>query len=238
MFHNTKSMKENLLAELSEEELSPPDFYPIEYALMWVAYGNKPINSDYAKIIYDKPPTSTTLNSILQNAEKKLLTYLRSGKITAKTMEYKKNKDGKYVRTGKHEPLGREAWRGSFDWYNLTLNYSDTKGRWYECTDIIVNTKELMQCDPIANKNLTEKSVKKPDLKQELSPREKDSLLKILLGLSLTNYTFDPKASRNSTAREIADDLLLHGLSVDEDTIRKWLNEAKQFLPVDWKHER
>ena len=87
-------MSYELLTELSEEELAPPDFYPIEYALMWVAYGNQPINHDYAKIIYNKPPTSTALNSTLQSAEKKLLTYLRSGKISTKTMEYKKNKEG------------------------------------------------------------------------------------------------------------------------------------------------
>ena len=131
-------MSHELLSELSEEELKPATFYPIEYALMWVAYGNKPINTDYAKIIYDKPPKSTS--SKVENAEKKLLTYLRSGKISAKTMGYEPNEDGKYSRTGKHELLEREAWKGNFDWFYLTLNYCDAKGVYYECTDIIVNT--------------------------------------------------------------------------------------------------
>lgn len=80
---------------------------------------------------------------------------------------------------------------------------------------------------------------KKDDPKQEkpLHTKEKESLLKILLGLALTNYTFDPHASRNSTSREITDDLRLHGLSVDEDTVRKWLSEAKEYLPDDWNKE-
>lgn len=67
-----------------------------------------------------------------------------------------------------------------------------------------------------------------------MKSKEKETLLKILLGLALTNYEFNPQASRNSTAREIKDDLLLHGISVDEDTVRKWLNESKEHLPDDW----
>jgi len=65
-------------------------------------------------------------------------------------------------------------------------------------------------------------------------PKERDSLLKILLGLALTNYTYDPRSSRNTTAKEIFSDLNLHGISVDEDTIRKWLTQAKEYLPDNW----
>jgi len=108
-------MKDELLAELPEEELAAPEYYPIEYALMWVAYGNKPINPDYAKIIYDDPPKYMT-TQLQKRAEAKLLTYLRSGKISAKTMSYKKDKEGNYVRTGKYEPLDREKWKGHFNW--------------------------------------------------------------------------------------------------------------------------
>jgi hypothetical protein len=70
----------------------------------------------------------------------------------------------------------------------------------------------------------------------QLQSREKETLLKILLGLALTNYEYNPHASRNSTSREIAGDLSLQGISVDEDTVRKWLSEAKEYLPVDWNN--
>ena len=73
--------------------------------------------------------------------------------------------------------------------------------------------------------------------KSDLNTKEKTSLLKILLGLTLTNYEYNPNASRNSTAREIASDLELQGLSVDEDTIRKWLNQSKEYLPDTWGKE-
>ena len=76
-----------------------------------------------------------------------------------------------------------------------------------------------------------------PELPQaeEFHTKEKNTLLKLLLGLALTNYEYNPHSSRNATAREISSDLALHNLSIDEDTVRKWLNEAKQQLPIDWK---
>ena len=103
-------MKDELLSELSEEDLAPPSYYPMDYALMWVAYGNKPINLDYAKIIYDNPPSFLNIE-LFKNAEKKLLTYLRSGKISSQTMDYKKSKDGNYKRTGKFSPLEKDIWK-------------------------------------------------------------------------------------------------------------------------------
>lgn len=225
-------MSEDLLSELSEEELAAPDFYPIEYALMWLSYGKKPINVDYAKIIYGAPPKVIN-NAILENAEKKLLTYLRSGKITSKTMDYEENSVGKFISTGKHVTLEREAWKGSFSWLSRTLSYKGEGNIYYECTDIIVSTKDLLSCNPVGKSVAT--IVKKTDPKSNFLPKEKDSLLKIVLGLVLTNYEYKPHASRNSTSREIVDDLLLHGISVDEDTVRKWLSEAKELLPNDWK---
>ncbi len=80
-----------------------------------------------------------------------------------------------------------------------------------------------------------------PDEKQTqtaLHSKEKETLLKLLLGLALTNYEYNPLASRNSTAKEIAGDLGLQGLAIDEDTVRKWLNEAKELLPQDWQSSR
>lgn len=117
-------MSHELLAELSEEELKPPEYYPIEYALMWVAYGNKPINLDYAKIIYVDPP-SCIVGKVLKNAERKLLMYLRSGKISAKTMDYALDEKGKYVATGKYETLDHRTWKGHFGWDDCILAYSD-----------------------------------------------------------------------------------------------------------------
>lgn len=61
--------------------------------------------------------------------------------------------------------------------------------------------------------------------------RERESLLKLVIGMAIKGYTYDPKAGRSVTPREIASDLEQLGLSLDEDTIRKYLNEAKELLP-------
>lgn len=225
-------MSHELLAELSEEELAAPNFYPIEYALMWVAYGNKPINTDYAKIIYDRPPTSTVLDSTLENAEKKLLTYLRCGKISAKTAGYEEREKGEYTRTGKYELLEREAWKGNFDWFDLTLNYCDNKGVWYECTDITVNTKQLLECTPVKKDNLSKKANDNTNEKpKNIHTKEKETLLKMIAGMAVDGYGYDPLASRSPVTKEIADMLAEKGIALDPDTVRKWLKEATELLP-------
>ena len=52
-----------------------------------------------------------------------------------------------------------------------------------------------------------------------------------IIGTAIKGYGYDPRAGRSGTVREIADDLRLAGLALDVDTIRKYLNEAKELLP-------
>lgn len=66
-----------------------------------------------------------------------------------------------------------------------------------------------------------------------LSTRERTSLLTLVIGMAVNGYVYDPAASRSSVASEIASDLHKLGLSLDEDTIRKYLNESKELLPGD-----
>ncbi len=60
-----------------------------------------------------------------------------------------------------------------------------------------------------------------------LGARERESLLKLLLGMAINGYRYDPKATRSQEIKEIANDLRLANLPLDEDTVRKYLNEAK-----------
>lgn len=61
--------------------------------------------------------------------------------------------------------------------------------------------------------------------------RERATLLKMLIGMAIGGYGYDPTATRNNTLRDIAEDLEKAGVSVNDDTIRKYLNEAKEQLP-------
>lgn len=57
--------------------------------------------------------------------------------------------------------------------------------------------------------------------------RERESLLKLILGMAIKGYSYDPKATKSGQINEIAGDLQILGLALDDDTVRKYLNEAK-----------
>ena len=71
---------------------------------------------------------------------------------------------------------------------------------------------------------------KRSIVKDTLPIRERESLLKIALGMAIKGYSYDPKRARNDAISEICSDLEQLGMSVSDDTIRKYLNEAKEFL--------
>ena len=56
--------------------------------------------------------------------------------------------------------------------------------------------------------------------------RERETLLKLVIGMAVEAYRHDPSAGRSTAPGEIAEDLAKHGLSVTDDTIRKYLKEA------------
>lgn len=66
-----------------------------------------------------------------------------------------------------------------------------------------------------------------------LGAKERESFLKMVIGMAIDGYGYDPKAARSPISKEIADHLALVALPLDEDTVRKYLNEAKQLLPSD-----
>jgi hypothetical protein len=63
--------------------------------------------------------------------------------------------------------------------------------------------------------------------------RERDSLLKLVIGMAIKGYAYKPMAGRNAAVTEIAGDLRIMGIPLDEDTVRKYLNEAKDLLPPE-----
>ncbi|MBC7282957.1 hypothetical protein [Hoeflea sp.] len=75
-----------------------------------------------------------------------------------------------------------------------------------------------------------EKAIVDTSLNQTGTTRQRETLLRVLIGIALEQYGYDPKKARNSAPKQISDDLALHGLSVSDDTIRKYLNEASELL--------
>lgn len=67
--------------------------------------------------------------------------------------------------------------------------------------------------------------------KTELGNRERQTLLKIIIGMATDGYGYDPNALRSPFPKELEGILDGVGISVSDDTIRKWLKEAAQHLP-------
>lgn len=59
-----------------------------------------------------------------------------------------------------------------------------------------------------------------------VSEKERKTFLRIVLGMAIVGYGYDHRADRGPTAKDIADDLLRLGMSVDVDTVRAKLKEA------------
>jgi hypothetical protein len=66
---------------------------------------------------------------------------------------------------------------------------------------------------------------------QRIGARERDSLLKLVIGMAVAAYAYDPKVARSDRPTEIAGDLERAGVPLDVDTVRKWLREAAELLP-------
>ena len=64
-----------------------------------------------------------------------------------------------------------------------------------------------------------------------LNPKERDSVLKLIIGMAVAGYSYDPKAQRSPITKEITDDIASIGLTIDQDTVRRWLQEAAGLLP-------
>ena len=73
-----------------------------------------------------------------------------------------------------------------------------------------------------------------------LANRERDTLYKLVIGMAIRGYRYDPKAKKNDAVSDIASDLELLGIPLDKNTIRKWLNQAGELVPqvTESKHPK
>lgn len=69
--------------------------------------------------------------------------------------------------------------------------------------------------------------------KPNVSIRERETLLKLVISMAVKGYAYDPSGRKNSAITEIADDTALLGIPVSDDTVRKYLNAAKDLLARD-----
>jgi hypothetical protein len=75
-------------------------------------------------------------------------------------------------------------------------------------------------------------------LDKPLHTKERESLLKISIGLAVGGYGYNPAEKRSPIVKEIIDDMAEVGISLSVDTLRKFLRAGAEFLPSERGEER
>lgn len=91
--------------------------------------------------------------------------------------------------------------------------------------DVLV--KGVFLLTEVANfelKHGTEEVVAKPT--NSLGIREREYLHKLVVGMAIDGYGFDPAALKSPIPKQVAENLELLGLSITDDTVRKYLRQA------------
>jgi len=74
---------------------------------------------------------------------------------------------------------------------------------------------------------------------EDLPTKERVSMLKLIIGMAICFYGYDPKSKRSAVTGETPDsihaDLLKAGFNFDVGSIRKYIKEAKELIPPDDK---
>lgn len=117
-----------------------------------------------------------------------------------------------------------DQWAGELgDWF-LVEHALD----WFTADEVVQWAAPLFEHFPF-------EAGQEPEQEKPLLETERERLLKILLGMALDKYGYVPGQKRNSATGEnngsIHAALQQHGLNVDADTIRKYLQEAAERNP-------
>ncbi len=106
----------------------------------------------------------------------------------------------------------------------VTPPFFDIGGNKTRLTKFVILHTELM------------KIVKKPMQPNNIgdfSESERNTMLKLIIGMAIHAYGYNPESTRNSATGDkngISAKLRACGISISDDTVRKYLNEAKELL--------
>lgn len=124
-------------------------------------------------------------------------------------------------------------WKTLYD--DLKVSFEANHKRW---KDVCTQKNELIQglrdeVQDLQTRLASEATALQTQAASEktLGTRERESLLKLIIGMAIGGYGYDPTASRSEQPSAIASDLVTNGVSLDVDTVRKWLKEAAELLP-------
>ncbi len=116
----------------------------------------------------------------------------------------------------------------------IKMDYSNPNRTWFQL-DPEVKLKDVMEKGVFLNEEIKKYETDNPllggggessPIEKPLSSRERESLLKLVIGMAIRGYSYDPVALKSAASKEITDDLASLGISIDTDTVRKYLKVA------------
>ncbi len=124
----------------------------------------------------------------------------------------------------------------NFDWGSEAVpskNGVPDVVRWFDHVDLDVPQQLLAAADKyhalgIGKKSRLGQSSGADD--RPLDPRERSTMLKMIIALAIKGYGYQPKAERSTTPAEIESDMHTLGLGINIDTIRKHLKSGAALL--------
>ena len=126
-------------------------------------------------------------------------------------------------------------WKSNFDkmkkmYDELKEAYTGVRSRWD--ADRAALSEVTRERDALAEETqrLRQAMVAKGENK-DLGGKERQTAMKLIVGMAVHGYRFDPLSTRSAVFAEIASDLHLTGVPLDEDTVRKWVRNAAELLP-------
>ncbi|NBB88874.1 MAG: hypothetical protein GVX96_03675 [Bacteroidetes bacterium] len=97
-------------------------------------------------------------------------------------------------------------------------------GEFPPLSELVINHKHLEEF---------EKELTKPQKSSTAITKERETLMRMVAGMAMAWYGYNPNAKKNESITEITNDLARVGVKISPHTVRKWLRKGNELLPQD-----
>lgn len=124
----------------------------------------------------------------------------------------------------------------NFDWGSVAApgrNRVPDLVRWFDKVELDVPEQLLAAADKYHSLSIGKKSkLGRADAADDkpLDPRERSTMLKMIITMAVQGYRYNPKAERSTIPSEIESDMKLLGVGINLETIRKHLRSGSALL--------
>lgn len=97
-----------------------------------------------------------------------------------------------------------------------------------------IDDRPIIEKTVVYTKDDIKKSPELDTAPKKLNETERNTMLKLIIGMAIDAYGYEPDKSRNdltgNNKNSLSAKMQTHGITISDDTIRKYLNEAKELI--------